>query len=235
MHVVNIAGVIKTVHAHKPNVSKPSKNTGSTANENAIGSKPWDARISAWLVTPLVHSPVHPNVLTTIRLIVGVVGALLLASGSSLNLGAFFIVLSNFLDHTDGELARMSGKTSQFGHRYDLASDAIVTVGLFVGLGIGLQDVVGRHAILYGIVSGIAVAGIFQLRHLIEQRLGKDAIRQPNFAGFEAEDVLYLFPLVTLSDQQAGFLLAAAIGAPIALVVVIADFVRQSRFSGNPS
>ena len=195
--------------------------------KKTITNKPWDARLSAWLVKPLVNSPVHPNVLTTIRLFVGVAGALLFATGAAFNLGAFFIVASNFLDHTDGELARMSGKTSRFGHRYDLASDAIVTVGLFAGLGVGLQNELGNRAILYGIISGIAVAGIFQLRHIIEQRHGKNAVKQPNFAGFEAEDVLYLLPVVTISGQQSGFLLAAAIGAPIALVVVAAEYFRR--------
>ena len=196
-------------------------------SNNMMNNKPWDARLSAWLVGPLVNTSVHPNALTTIRLLVGVIGAFLFATGSAFNLGAFFIVASNFLDHTDGELARMSGKTSRFGHRYDLASDAIVTIGLFAGLGVGLQETLGTRAVVYGALSGFAVAGIFQLRHLIEQRHGKDAVKQPNFAGFEAEDVLYLLPLVTLSEQQSGFLLAAAIGAPIGLLIVAVGFFRQ--------
>ena len=47
------------------------------------------------------------------------------------------MVLSNFLDHTDGELARIGGKSSRIGHIYDLARDAAVTVMLFVAIGIG--------------------------------------------------------------------------------------------------
>ena len=38
----------------------------------------------------------------------------------------------NFHDHTDGELARIGGKTSRIGHLYDLASDAAVTILLFI-------------------------------------------------------------------------------------------------------
>ena len=113
-----------------------------------MSRKPWDAQLATWLVRPLVDSWVHPNVLTTVRLAVGLGGAALFASGSAYNLGAVLIVLSNFLDHTDGELARLSGKTTSFGHLYDLWSDAVVTVGIFVGLGIGLEQVLGdslRH------------------------------------------------------------------------------------------
>lgn len=188
--------------------------------------RPWDVQLARWLIRPLVNSWVHPNILTTVRLAVGLGGAVLFATGSAFNAGAVLIVLSNFLDHTDGELARLSGKTSRFGHFYDLSSDALVTVGMFVGLGIGLQNTLGWHSMLYGALAGLAVAGIFHLRNIIENNYGKEATRQPSWAGFETEDVLYLIPLVTLADQQAMFLLAAAIGAPIGFVVVLVQFVK---------
>ena len=85
-----------------------------------MSAKPWDARAAALLVRPFVDTRLHPNALTTLRLLVGLAGAWLFATGSQFNLAALCIVLSNFLDHTDGELARMSGKMSVFGHRYDL-------------------------------------------------------------------------------------------------------------------
>jgi phosphatidylglycerophosphate synthase len=192
-----------------------------------MSTKPWDARLAAWLVRPLVHSSIHPNVLTTLRLLVGMTGAVLFATGSAFNLAAIFIVLSNFLDHTDGELARMSGKTSRFGHNYDLASDALVTVGMFIGLGLGLTAELGSRSIIFGAIAGLAVAGIFHLRNIIEARHGKTATRQATLGGFETEDVLYLIPLVTLTGQQATFLTAAAVGAPIALAIVIVQFFKM--------
>jgi phosphatidylglycerophosphate synthase len=192
-----------------------------------VTTKPWDARLAAWLITPLVDSPIHPNCLTTLRLTAGLLGAWLFAGGTLVNLAALCIVLSNFLDHTDGELARLSGKTSRIGHRYDLLSDALVTIGMFVGIGIGLAGVVGPYAIVLGVIAGGAVAGIFHLRNIIESRHGKTATRQPGFAGFEAEDVLYLLPLVTLSGQLNAFLFAAAVGAPIALLIVAWDHRRD--------
>lgn len=191
-----------------------------------MSRKPWDAQLATWLVRPLVDSWVHPNVLTTVRLAVGLGGAALFASGSAYNLGAVLIVLSNFLDHTDGELARLSGKTTSFGHLYDLWSDAVVTVGIFVGLGIGLEQVLGWRSILYGTIAGLAIAGIFQMRNIMESRYGKQAVQQANWGGFETEDILYLIPLVTLADQQATFLLAATIGAPIGFVVVFVQLLK---------
>ncbi len=194
-----------------------------------MSDKPWDIQLATWLVRPLVNSWIHPNLLTTVRLAVGLGGAAVFATGTAFNLGAVLIVLSNFLDHTDGELARLSGKTSRFGHFYDLLSDALVTIGMFVGLGIGLEDVLGWRSIMYGVVAGLAIAGIFHLRNIMENNFGKQATQQPSWAGFEAEDVLYFIPLVTLLDQQAIFLLAAAIGAPIGFVVVLVQFMKTGN------
>lgn len=193
--------------------------------------KPWDARLAAALVRPLLGSRwVHPNHFTTIRLLVGVAGASAFASGVWPNLAALLVVLSNFLDHTDGEFARMSGKTSRFGHYYDLASDALVTVGLFAGIGIGLaQDDDSILEMVLGLVAGAAVAVIFHLRNQMESAHGKDATRQPHWAGFEAEDVLYLMPVVTLCGGLNWFLYAAAVGAPLACLLVAVSYLRVMR------
>jgi archaetidylinositol phosphate synthase len=190
-------------------------------------TKPWDAQLAYWLVNPLKESWVNPNHLTTVRLVTGLAATVAIALGNTIwvNIGAWLFALSNFLDHTDGELARLSGKSSKWGHQYDLASDAIIHILLFVCIGYGLRE--GKFAwwaLLMGIVSGVSVACIFHLRNQMEQRLGKQASRQPNFAGFDIEDVLYLFPIVTLLDGLEALLIAATIGAPTFAVWVIWQF-----------
>ncbi len=197
----------------------------------ASSTKPYDARLAAWLVAPLIDTPVTPNHLTFVRFVVGMAGAVMFGLGDHPIAAALLVILSNFLDHTDGELARMSGKSSRFGHYFDLAADALVTVGMFVGIGIGLVDALGPRAAWMGGLAGLAVAGIFHLRNLIENRHGKVATRQPRWAGFEAEDVLYLVPLVTLCDGLQAFLYAAAIGAPIAFLIVL---VQYFAIAGRP-
>lgn len=194
-------------------------------------TKTWDAQIANWLVRPLTNTRITPNYLTTVRLITGLVASLLLAIDIKFaNFGAFVFALSNFLDHTDGELARISGKTSKWGHYYDLASDAVIHILVFVGIGIGLRNSqLGYLSILMGLVSGIAVACIFHLRNEMEQQLGKDATRQPNFAGFDIEDLLYLFPVVTLLNQLDSLLIAATIGAPIFAIWVFWQYRTANK------
>jgi phosphatidylglycerophosphate synthase len=195
----------------------------------------WDGRLARWLVTPLADTAVVPNQLTTLRLAIGIAGAALLAHGTFRwgNVGAFLIVLSNFVDHTDGELARISGKTSRFGHFYDLASDALITVLLFTCLGIGVDDADTTSTTLspfvLGAVTGVAVALIFFLRMRIEALSGKGAVQQGFAAGFETEDVLYLLPLVTLFDIVAPFLVVAAVGSSLFALWVVVDYARVMR------
>lgn len=200
----------------------------------------WDARLARRLVTPLKASRVTPNHLTTVRLAVGIAGAAALARGGfvSTNVGALLIVLSNFIDHTDGELARISGKSSKFGHFYDLASDAFVTIALFVCMGVGVALMHGdspyAQPTWLGAIAGVAVALIFYLRMRIESMAGKAGTQQASAAGFETEDVLYLLPLVTLTHQVEPFVIAASVGAPLFALWVAFDYRRIARRMREP-
>jgi archaetidylinositol phosphate synthase len=190
------------------------------------------------LVVPLNDSWVTPNHLTTLRLGVGLAAAAAFVPGTYAwsNVAALLLVLSNFLDHADGELARLSGKFSRLGHFYDIASDAAVTILAFIGMGVGVAAVpridLDLPAALLGAISGSAIALIFFLRMRIEEMFGRAATQQAYFAGFETEDILYLLPLVTLCNGVAPFLLAAAICAPLFAARVAIDYwgaVRRVR------
>jgi archaetidylinositol phosphate synthase len=185
------------------------------------------------LVTPLKDTRVRPNHLTTVRLGFGIAAAAAFAQGTYgwTNLGALLLVLSNFLDHTDGELARISGKTSRIGHWYDLASDAAVTILVFVAIGVGVRsaDSLTVSPVSLGTVAGMAIALIFFLRMRIEELGGKAASRQASLGGFETEDVLYLLPLVTVCNGVTPFLVAAAVGAPLFAIWVVVDYRRVVR------
>jgi phosphatidylglycerophosphate synthase len=141
--------------------------------------------------------------------------------------------VSNFLDHTDGELARMSGKISRIGHVYDLASDAAVTILLFIAIGVGVganpTTALEISPALLGLVAGCAIALIFYLRMRIEEMAGKAANQQGSLGGFETEDILYLLPLVTLSNAVVPFLITAALCAPLYALWVVMDYRRVLR------
>ena len=196
-----------------------------------MNDKPWDARLAYKLVYPLRNSWLTPNHLTSARLLFGIFAAAGFSTGNYFwtNIGALCFVISNFLDHSDGELARLTGKTSNSGHYFDLASDAIVNIILFIGIGIGLMhSQLGFWALFMGMLSGLSVAAIFHMRNEIEKSLGKGDARQPNIGIIEAEDVLYLLPLVTLMGWLNPFLVLATAGAPAFALWTLKEF-RELR------
>ena len=160
----------------------------------------------------------HPNHVTTFGTLVGLTAAALYASGTPalVDLGACVWVVSAVLDHADGELARMSGKCTEWGAAYDRASDLLVRLALFTAIGVGLRSgPLGIAAPLCGLAAGIAFVAIFSFRGAIIRRQGRDAVAQPAVGGFEIEDVLYLIAPLTWLGGLGPFIVAAGIGAPL--------------------
>ncbi len=167
-----------------------------------------------------------------LRLLVGIMACCTFAVGNYFwsNIGAICFVLSNFLDHTDGEFARLTGKMTKVGHYFDLASDAIVNILLFLGIGIGLMHSnLANFALPMGFIAGVSVAAVFHMRMIIEQEQGKAEVRQPHLGVLEIEDILYLLPVVTIIDQLVPFLTLASFGAPIFLLWVLKEFLILNK------
>lgn len=196
--------------------------------------KPWDAQLAYWLIYPLRNTAVTPNHLTTLRLITGMVACweILQNTPFHINIGGFLFALSAFIDHTDGELARLTGKTSQFGHLYDLISDFGILIGLYLSIGYILRESsLGLWSIVMSIIASLAVSTIFYVMDFMLVKIVEKSELQPDFAGFQAEDILYLFPLVTLFHGLSPFLIASAIGAPIFAVYMIVHYRQEKKKS----
>ena len=94
----------------------------------------WTHLLARLAVRPLVGTWVTPNHLTTVRLATGLMACAAFALGRPEGdlWGGILWVLSAFLDRADGELARLGGKTSAWGHLYDYACDNACTALFFV-------------------------------------------------------------------------------------------------------
>ncbi len=178
----------------------------------------WTHKIARVCIRPLINSPVTPNHLTVLRLLTGVMACAAFAIGSSsANLwGGILWLISAFLDRADGELARVTNNCTAWGHKFDYFCDVTVTSLFFVGIGIGLRDTsLGDWSMLMGVFAGAGVLIAEILAEIIDQdnvNTGEKAY--PGFAGFDFDDVLYLFaPIVWLNWHQP-FLIGASVGAP---------------------
>ena len=180
--------------------------------------KPWDSRLARVLIQPLVHTRVHPNHLTTLSLLAGLAAAALYGTGSrsAANWGGALYVLTNLLDHADGELARAAGKASVSGEVYDRIADLVVRASLFMGVGLALRHgPLGNWSVLFGLAAAAAFVAIFALRTELDRLGMPGALDQPSAAGFDLSDVLYLIAPLTWMGTLEPFLVAAGVGAPI--------------------
>ena len=188
----------------------------------------WAHRLVAVAVPPLARLGVTPNQVTWARLASGLAAAGALASGAPawMHAGAGLWLASMLLDRADGALARLTGQTSAWGHKLDLASDFIATSLLFVGLGLGAQ---ADGAVLMGIAAGLSVGLIFLVVQRIEALLPADASAIPSAGGIDADDALFAVAPVIWLGWAEPFLVVAAVGAPLALLIALAAWWRLAR------
>jgi archaetidylinositol phosphate synthase len=146
--------------------------------------------VCEWVFRPLAH----PLVLLFARLRVpppavvvaagaaGLAGAVELGRGS-LVVAALLVQLKTLLDNADGQLARLTGRTSAFGRYLDSEVDLLVNAALFVGLGWRT----GSPAL--ALAGFLAVTSVLSLNFNVE-RLSREAAAEPEAAGGRATGVL---------------------------------------------
>jgi archaetidylinositol phosphate synthase len=145
--------------------------------------------------------------------------------------GSGLFVLSLLLDRADGILARLSGKTTRFGHIYDLIADSVSNSLVFVAIAIGLPPgSLGGWAVPLGVIAGAAVLLVLLLVVRIEGRKGEGAAELGNTFGFDADDAMLAVPLAVIFGWNIPLILAASIGATFFAVLFI-TLHRRTLFS----
>ena len=211
--------------------------TDKDAKPKYVLGRSWTHRLALIFVRPLANTPITPNHLTFVRLISGLASCYCFATGERefVIMGGWIWVLSAFLDRADGELARVSGKTSTWGHKFDMFCDSAVTSLFFVAGGIGLRhSELGDWAIALGIAGGLGVLAAEYFAEQIDKRNDDPADRAyPGFAGFDFDDVLYLFAAVAWLDWFMPFVVGASIGAPAFALLTLYKWRKLPPLESN--
>jgi CDP-alcohol phosphatidyltransferase len=107
--------------------------------------KPQDNAIARLLFRPLslpltrllARTPITPNQITTITMMMVAVGLWLAARAepAAVVLGSLVILLSNYVDCCDGEIARLKVRSSRLGAWYDTIVDEVSSLGYMLVLG----------------------------------------------------------------------------------------------------
>jgi phosphatidylglycerophosphate synthase len=197
-----------------------------------------DRALSTRLSRHLVRTPLRPNHITAIGTTIGFLAAWALAQGTYLSglAGTLLFWLAVIVDGCDGEVARLKFQESRFGHIFDVTTDNIVHVAIFVGLGVGLYRTVPSDRLPWLIVLGIggfAAAAAATLLTLVRNpparttpHSSRAKLRQQLLRGFEAlmnRDFAYGLVLLAVIGHLDWFLWGAAFGTYVyaaALVVV---------------
>ncbi len=200
-----------------------------------MNDPPYDQRIARVLVRPLARLGVTPNQVTAVSLLLALGAGALFAIGGApaVHWAAGLFVLARFLDHFDGELARLTGRTSRFGYYFDYAAGGLGFAALFAGIGWGLAaGPLGGWALALG-GTGCATALLAMGLNLdLDRQLGLgdgEAVGYPGWAGFELEDGIYLLAPVTWLGWLEPFFVAAGIGATVYLLWTLGRMLRARR------
>ena len=192
---------------------------------------PYDQRLARACISPFAGTALHPNVVTGISLALGIASGLSFAAGGSgmQHIAALMFMLAVFVDHMDGELARMTGKVSRVGYYLDYLVGSLIYTILFSAIGLGIYQWNGSVIALWiGLAAGLSNPIIVALRLLIERRFGSEAVEHPSGGGFELEDFIYLIGPVTWLGGLEYFFWLYATGTLGYLLWTVLTFLRKS-------
>lgn len=115
--------------------------------------------VSRYLTRLLIVTPVTPNQITWAHLVIGLVSGWYFYLSGYLNglIGAVLLLVSAWLDSTDGEIARLRFQQSPFGGMLDIVADNVVHFAVFLGIGLGAYRSTGNP--VYSYLGVMAVIG----------------------------------------------------------------------------
>jgi len=201
----------------------------------------FNRKLSRPLTRWLLQTPLTPNQITMLSGVVGLLGAFCFSFGGYWNplIGALLLQFSVVLDCCDGEVARVKFLESPFGDVLDIVCDTIVTIAIFVGMGIAVwKDGASHYALTLASILVLGGCLAFPLVTLAEkteamgERRGgwEDSLMKRLLASLTTRDVSVVIFASALTGNLVWFLWGAAIGAHVFWLVLAWLLWRAGRF-----
>ena len=180
-------------------------------------------KISGFISGFLIRTPVTPNQVTIISLILGIISGVLFSLGEytyTITAGLLYF-LSTVFDQCDGEVARLKQMETEFGRKLDIIVDAIVNAVNVIGITIAVYTKTG--SILVIIAGFFAMTGItisLLLVTYFSHNSKKNTGAKEMLDKLNNKDFFYIIMLLSvIFNQMIWFLLIMAVGTNIYWIV----------------
>ena len=187
-----------------------------------------------------LQTSLSPNIITLLSLVIGLISAVYFFQGTYGNnlIGAGLLVLSSWIDCTDGEIARLKFMESEIGGKLDIICDNLVHVAVFCAIGIGLYQSTGQY--IFMLLGVFAVFGslvsFLLLSSLIITEKKKGSEKTPNLkvkkdltTKLANRDFIYFLFLMAAIGRVDVFIFLTAVGSNI-----FAGYLIYSRLKSSP-
>lgn len=124
------------------------------------------------LVKAIYRTNITPNQLTVVSMFIGVMGGVCYAFGNpaAVTAGALLYGLSIVIDCSDGQLARLKKNGTRLGRILDGLIDYVVSLAVYIGIGIGLAPESGDRRLWWLLVVAAGLSNLFHSAVLDYQR-----------------------------------------------------------------
>ncbi len=180
-------------------------------------------KISGFISGLLIKTPVTPNQVTIVSLILGIISGVLFSFGGhayTIDAGILYF-LSTVFDQCDGEVARLKQMETEFGRKLDIIVDAIANAVIVIGITIAVYVKMG--SVLVIIIGFLAITGIsisIILVTYFSNKNKKDTGTKEMLDKLNNKDFFYIIMLLSvIFNQMIWFLLIMAVGTNIYWIV----------------
>ena len=183
-----------------------------------------------------LQTSLSPNIITLLSLVIGLMSAGYFFQGTYENIliGAGLLLLSAWIDCTDGEIARLKFMESKVGGKLDIICDNLVHIAVFFAIGMGLYQTTGQTVFI--ILGAFAVLGnlisfLFLSSSIIDEKKRSSGntpgliVKKDLSAKLANRDFIYLIFLMALIGRVDIFIFITAVGSN-----VFASYLIYSRF-----
>jgi archaetidylinositol phosphate synthase len=204
----------------------------SATAEDVAQNQTYAHAIARALVRPLLGTWVRPNHITVLRMVIGIAGCALLATGIGVCevwSGVLWVVAC-LLDRADGELARIGDMRSESGKVLDFYSDLILDSAWFLAAGVALRhSALGGAAIPLGVLTCLSMVACISIAELYERQSAPGTKAFYGVKRFHPDDALFLLAPFIWLHVLLPILVAGSICTPVIAVFLAVRYLAARK------